>query len=164
MGYRYLIKDCNTEFNWSILEEYSLPNVIHENEWHTIDVRIDMLNDVSGECKPSYERKMKIYFYVDGKLKLISKELPEFNFRALNDLKEKQEGVPFNISLGGGTQGLAEMITLNYMAYPEYVFPIEKHFAGTFIGELKTFKFYDCNVNYTEIQNNVEFEKNSIKN
>ncbi len=79
-------------------------------------------------------------------------------------MKEKQEGVPFNISLGGGTQGLAEMITLNYMAYPEYVFPIEKHFAGTFIGELKTFKFYDCNVNYTEIQNNVEFEKNSIKN
>lgn len=164
LGYRYLIKDCDAEFKWSIVEEYSAPNVVTEDEWHTIDVRIDMLNAVSGKCRPSYERKMKIYFYVDGKLKLISKELPEFNFRALNDLKEKQEGVPFNISLGGGTQGLAEMITLNYMAYPEYVFPIEKHFAGTFIGELKTFKFYDCHVNYTEIQNNVEFEKNSIKN
>lgn len=163
LGYRYLIKDCNAEHNWSIVEEYSKPNIILKDEWHVIDVRIDVLNTISGNCKPLTNRKMKIYFYVDGKLKLISKELPEFDFKALNDLKEKQEGVPFNISLGGGTQGLAEMITLNYMAYPEYVFPIEKNFAGSFIGELKTFKFYDCHMNYSEIQNNVNFEKNSIE-
>lgn len=163
IGYRYLIKDCNSKDKWSIVEEYSVPSVINEDVWHVIDVKIVMLNSVKSDCKPYNKRKMKIYFYVDGKLKLISQELPELDFRALNDLKEKQEGVPFNISLGGGTQGLAEMITLNYMSYPEYVFPIEKYFAGSFIGELKSFKFYDCYMNYSEIQNNVEFEKNSIK-
>lgn len=164
IGYRYLIKDCNDEKKWKVIEEYSTENIISNDEWYTIDVRIDMINNVDMDCRRYKNRKMRIYFYINGKLKLISKELPEFDFRGLNDLKEKQEGVPFNISLGGGTQGLAEMITLNYMAYPEYVFPIEKNFAGSFIGELKTFKFYDCYMNYNEIQNNVEFENNSIKN
>ena len=47
---------------------------------------------------------------MNGKLVLISKELPTFNFRELNDTPDKQEGVPFNISVGGGTQGLSDVI------------------------------------------------------
>ena len=80
-------------------------------------------------------------------------------FKMLNDLEEKQEGVPFNISIGGGTQGLSEVVYLNYMKLPEYVLPLEKEFGGSFIGWLKSFKFYNCLLNYQEILGNYNFTK-----
>lgn len=164
IGYRYLTINCNKENKIDIIEEYSSIGLVKENEWCTIDVRIKMdttLNNI--ECSKNSKRKMVFYFYINGFLKFISKELPEFNFKQLTDIKEKQEGVPYNISLGGGTQGLCDMITINYQKIPEYVLPLEENFAGTFIGELKSFKFYNCALNYSEIVNNVEFEKNSIE-
>ena len=103
--------------------------------------------------------KMQIYIYVNGKLVLVSKELPILNLKMLNDLPQKQEGVPFNISLGGGTQGLAETVYLNYLKLPEYVLPLEKEFGGSFIGYIKTFRFYTCPLNYTEIFENYNFNK-----
>ena len=96
-----------------------------------------------------------MYIYVNGNLVLVSKELPEFRFRELDDAKEKQETVPFNISLGGGTQGLAEGIWLNYFEKPDYRFPLERDFCGTFIGDIKSFKFYNCFLDYNSINDNV---------
>jgi hypothetical protein len=93
-------------------------------------------------------------FYVNGKLKYVSKELPRINLRALNDLYEKQEGVPYNISIGGGTQGLAETIQYNYMLNPTRVYPIEKYFAGSFIGYISSFKIYNCFLEQKIIENN----------
>ena len=49
---------------------------------------------------------MKLYFYVNGFLVFISKELDEFNFRELNDTYQKKEGVHYSISLVVGKQGL----------------------------------------------------------
>ena len=91
---------------------------------------------------------MKLYFYVNGFLVFISKELDEFNFRELNDTYQKQEGVPYSISLGGGTQGLLESILPDYYNTPDYIFPIEKDFCGTFLGDIKSFKIIDGNVNF----------------
>ena len=97
---------------------------------------------------------MKIMFYVDGKLVFITKELPKINLRKLNELDEKQEGVPFNISIGGGTQGLAETITGNYMDNPYRTYPLEQSFAGSFIGRMKTFSFYADTFDFGRINNN----------
>ena len=102
---------------------------------------------------------MKIYIYVNGYLKFVSKELPEFNFRALDTVKEKQEGVPFNISVGGGTQGLCDSVWLDYWKAFEKILPIEKHFAGTFIGDIKVFRFYTCKMAYAEIRNNWLYDR-----
>ena len=102
---------------------------------------------------------MRIYFYVNGKLCLISKKLPIIELRGLNDLRDKQIGVPYNISIGGGTQGLCDVIYLNYRKLPEYVLPLEKEFAGTFIGYVKSFKIYNCILNMTELKENINFEK-----
>ena len=52
------------------------------------------------------------------KLIFCNKELPKLDLRHLKEEKRKQEGVPFNISLGGGTQGLCETILPNYMLEP----------------------------------------------
>lgn len=163
IGYRYLTYKCEDDKKIDVVEEFTKPGIISNDKWHTIDVSILTNHANKYMCENMRNGKMKLLFYVDGKLKLVSKELEELKLKGLNDIKEKQESVAFNISLGGGTQGLADMISLNYMKYPEFVFPLEKYFAGTFIGEIRSFKFYDCKLNYNEISNNVEFEENYIK-
>lgn len=149
IGYRYLIRDCDSEIKWYKIEsEFSPANIVKKDEWFTVHVQI---NKVVPD-------KMKLVFYVNGKLCLISKELPIINLRALNDLDDKQETVPYNISIGGGTQGLCDVIYLNYRKTPEYVLPLEKEFAGSFIGYLSSFKMYNCSLNLNEINENYKFE------
>ena len=109
------------------------------------------------------KRKMKIYVYVNGYLKFISKLLPEFDFRELNEIFEKQEGVPFNISVGGGTQGLCDSVFVDYNMAFEKILPIEQNFAGTFIGDIKSFRFYTCPLEYTEIKNNFLYDNTVLK-
>lgn len=162
IGYRYFIYDCDSENKYSILEETSFSGLVKENEWNTVNVKFSILNGSIDDCgKPVGKRKMKIMFYVNGLLKFISKELPEFNFRELNTVAEKQEGVPFNISIGGGTQGLCDSVWLDYNHDFEKILPIEKYFAGTFIGDIKSFKFYTCKLQSSQIKNNTLY---NIKN
>lgn len=153
LGYKYIVRDCDSETkNYKIEKEFSRP-IIQDYKWHTIHVKITPINNSS----------MRIAFYSDGKLCLLSKELPLLQLKQLNDLKDKQIGVPFNISLGGGTQGLCDVIYLNYRKLPEYILPLEKEFAGTFIGFLKSFKMYNCILRIDEIRENYNFEAISIK-
>lgn len=154
--YRYGITDCETDSKYKVETEVSKPNLIPMDEWVTINVRFFILNSNNAECGTKIgKRKMKMYIYVNGNLVLVSKELPEFRFRELNDEKERQETVPFNISLGGGTQGLADGIWLNYYDKPDYVFPLEQDFCGSFLGDIKSFKFYNCFMDYEAINDNV---------
>ena len=101
-------------------------------------------------------------FYVNGRLVMVSKEIPTFNFRELKDTLDKQEGVPFNISLGGGTQGLCDVIYYDYKKTPDKVLTLEKEFGGSFIGYFKSFKMYDCMLNFSEITQNYMVEKSNI--
>jgi hypothetical protein len=38
--------------------------------------------------------------------------------------------------------------------------PLEKEFAGSFIGYLKHFRFYSCPLSFTEIRENLKYDKN----
>ena len=129
IGYRYLVKDCEVEYK--IIEEYSKPNIINYDKWMDVSVMFKKLN-VST---------MKVYIYVNDKLKFISKELPLLNLREINEYKTKQEGVPYNISLGGGTMGLCNSLWTNYYDNFDYILPLEKYFAGSFLGDIKFFSF-----------------------
>lgn len=151
IGYRYLVLDCESENNFSIIEGYSVDGVIKDNEWSVVNVKIDASYNV-----------MKLRFYVNGRLIYITKELPKLDLRKLNEVDEKQEGVAFNISLGGGTQGLIDTILPNYMLDPYRVYPLEKYFAGTFIGYLKSFKFYNCIMEHMYINNNFRYEMDKL--
>ena len=156
IGYRYSVLDCEAENeqHYAVREEYSKPGVVKIDEWNKIVVKIAILNPMvsNGKYLNKGHRKMKLYFYVNGFLVFISKELDEFNFRELNDTYQKQEGVPYSISLGGGTQGLLESILPDYYNTPDYIFPIEKDFCGTFLGDIKSFKIIDGNVNFFAIK------------
>ena len=155
IGYRMLTMDCDKEGRdkTSIIEGYSFENVIPDCEWAVVTVRMMFTFG-----------KMKLMFYVNGKLVYITKDLPMIDLKALNDLYEKQEGVPYNISLGGGTQGLAETILQNYMLNPTRVYPLEKNFAGTFIGYISSFKIYNCFMEHMIINHNYKYENNRLKN
>lgn len=153
ISYRYFITDCDAENFMSVIEETSNPNILTKDKWHTVNIKIRLLNYDNSECYVSNGKGiMKIYIYVDGFLKFISKELPEIVLKPLDDVDEKQEGVPYNISIGGGSQGLMDMIDINYYKIYEYILPIEKYFAGTFLGDIEIFKFYDYPLSFYNIQ------------
>lgn len=157
IGYKYFVNKCKE--NDFIESGVSGDNVINFNEWNTINVKIKVFGGDVDECGvPFVQRNMKIYFYVNGLLKYISKELPEFDFRQLNDIKEKQEGVPFNISIGGGTLGLVDSVIKiddEEMSFedPKY---LSSEFNKRFYGDFKTFKFYNGPLTITEIRNNYQ--------
>ena len=163
IGFRYLIKDCDSETGYSVKEDSTYSGLVSSNEWHTVNVMFWIVRGTVDECGvPFGERKMRISIYIDGYLKYISKELPEFNFRELDDVYSKQEGVPFNISVGGGTQGLCDSVWVDYNRAFDKILPIEQNFAGTFVGDIKSFKFYTCPLEYNEIKSNYLFEKNRL--
>lgn len=163
IGYRYFIKDCDSETHYTVIEENSFPGIIVKDSWNTVNVKFAILNGSLNDCgKPNGARKMKIFIYVNGYLKFISKEMPEFNFRQLNTAAEKQEGVPYNISVGGGTQGLCDSVWLDYDKAFEKILPIEENFAGTFIGDIRVFRFYPCKLQYSNIKSNALYNQKHL--
>ncbi len=68
-----------------------------------------------------------------------------------------QEGVPFNISYGGGTQALYESVYLDPNKSVSGV--LDKFFAGTFEGGVKSIEMYSTPLYTTEIR---EFIKNNL--
>jgi hypothetical protein len=70
------------------------------------------------ECEP--QRTGKLIFYVNGRAIWIIHEFPEYYFSALSNDKEKQIGVPYSISWGGGSFGLKNSWHYDYQTYVLY--------------------------------------------
>lgn len=123
-------------------------------------------------------RKGRLKIYINGKIFYTIEDFEEIIPRALNTDKEKQVGVPFNISWGGGTQGLRENLTFSSTTIPDgpYIqdpecFPtndltattfnglttnilIEQNFAGTFEGGISQFRMYVEPLSAPEVKHN----------
>lgn len=152
IGFKYLIKDCESDKTYSIFKQFSIKNIIKNDVWYNIHIKIIPSNKYTKYYDNS---TCKILIYVNKKLVLVSDDIKMPNFRKLKEIKYKQEGVPFNISLGGGTQGLCDVIYLNYRELPDKIYPVEKEFGGSFIGYIKKFKIFDCNLSYNQIKDYV---------
>lgn len=155
IGYRFLGFDCDSEEDDKtvIYSGSSFPGVIKEDEWCVVNVKV----------KGGLDDTMKLMFYVNGRLVYVTKDIPKIHLHALNETEEKQEGVAYNISLGGGTQGLADTVQVsNYMAEPDKVYPLEKYFGGSFIGYMTAFRFYNCSMESGYIRNNYEYETKNL--
>jgi hypothetical protein len=126
-----------------------------------------------------FYRRGKLKLYVNGRHFETFDNFEEIIPRGLYGHKETQVGVPFNISWGGGTQGLHENLVFSaipqtfcgeYIQDPE-LFPdnilsgtslsglttnilLEKYFAGTFDGAISTFHMYAKPLSVPEIQHN----------
>jgi hypothetical protein len=125
-------------------------------------------------------------FYVNGKLFMVVENFEEIIPRLLNVEKEKQIGVGYNISIGGGTQGLHDNLTfsggcpiglsgLQYQQDPECLtnydlehtiysglttqIRLEELFGGSMIGDISAFRMYAEPLNAAQIKHNFKILK-----
>lgn len=165
IGYRRLVVTATCENNVTttavtVEESYSSSGVVSDDIWTMISIRWvadETLDDCELNWRPS--RKGKLMFYINGKLKFIVKDFDEFIARRLSEHRDKQLTVPFNISLGGGSQGLLESMTFDGQDPNDLSSQIQNNFAGTFMGDISQFRFYICNLDYCKISNNFEQEE-----
>jgi len=66
------------------------------------------------------QRSGDLIFYVNGRANWIIKDFPEFYFKSILNNKEKQIGVPYSISWGGGSFGLKHSWHYDYQTYSLY--------------------------------------------
>jgi hypothetical protein len=103
----------------------SLIDTSHTKVDPTSTLQIDIVNLNEQWLIEQNYRKGRLKIYINGKIFYTIKDFEEIIPRALNTDKEKQVGVPFNISWGGGTQGLRENLTFNPKPACDVVFGIE---------------------------------------
>ena len=133
------------------------------------------------------KRRGLLKIYVNGFLFMVIEDFEEIIPHELNTEKEKQLGVPYNISFGGGTQGLRESLVFSgcsgltgpYIQDPELMsneslegnddpgisainskMIMESNFGGTFMGGISQFRMYTKSLSSAEIQHNFRNLKN----
>ena len=165
IGYRLLTfsATCSDEITVSgvtIEEGYSQSGMVSNDVWTHIAIRfVADLTYETCELKNKPRRKGRLMFYVNSKLKYVVNNFDEFIAKRLIDDKTKQQGVPFNISIGGGSQGLIDSQTFDGPDPSDMKQLIETNFGGTFIGSISKFRFYDDKLCYCTIQDNYNIEK-----
>lgn len=155
IGYRKMTVtgDCyNNKYRitGTVMEEgYSEPNIIPTGDsWNHIVVTY-----TPGGSKNTLPAGT-LKFWVNGLVKYRVENFIGLQLRALNEWSDKQIGVPFNMSWGGGTQGLAESQTFGGPDYNDRNMLLQTNFAGSFEGELSQLRFYDKTLDVLEIRNN----------
>jgi hypothetical protein len=129
----------------------------------------------------------RLKIYINGRIFYTIEDFEEVIPRPLDTDKEKQVAVPFNMSWGGGTQGLHENLTLSactattvgdYIQDPE-CFPenilsgttlnklkthilLEENFGGTFDGGISQFRFYTEPLSSPEVKHNFKLLRDTF--
>lgn len=132
-------------------------------------------------------RMGRLKIFINGRIFYTIEDFEEVIPRGLSTDKEKQVAVPFNMSWGGGTQGLHENLTLSactatneglYIQDPE-CFPenilsattlnklrthilLEENFGGTFDGGISQFRFYTEPLSAPEVKHNFKLLKDTF--
>ena len=159
------------------------PPITQELDYDPATVEVVEMNERWLEEK-NY-RLGTLKFYVNGKLFLVVNGFEEIIPRPLNTLRETQIGVAYNISLGGGTQGLHDNLTvtgcatsltgMTYQQDPECSptevldetsysglttnIKLEEYFGGSFYGDISAFRMYTEPLNGSQIRHNFKLLK-----
>jgi hypothetical protein len=162
------------------------PPITREQPYDPASTEVVTFNDMWTE-----EQKYRLgtlKFYVNGKLFMVAENFEEIIPRLLNVEKEKQIGVGYNISIGGGTQGLHDNLTfsggcptdlsgLQYQQDPECLtnydlehtiysglttqIRLEELFGGSMIGDISAFRMYTEPLNAAQIKHNFKILKDT---
>jgi hypothetical protein len=160
------------------------PPLTHEKDYDPATTEVVKFNDLWME-EEKY-RLGTLKFYVNGKLFMVAEDFEEIIPRLLNTPKEKQIGVSYNISVGGGTQGLHDNLTFSggcpetvddivYQQDPECLtdydlehtiytgltthIKLEEIFGGSMIGDISAFRMYLEPLNASQIKHNYRILK-----
>jgi hypothetical protein len=166
----------------------SLITVPYTQSGATPAEQIDIVNLNEKWLIETNYRLGSLKLYVNGRLFYVINGFEEVIPRGLNTEKEKQIGVPFNLSWGGGTQGLRESLTfaecpttienLKYQQDPECMpnetlsgtslsaltthIYIEPQFGGSFDGAISQFRMYTEPLTYPEVIHNFDILKDNF--
>jgi hypothetical protein len=159
------------------------PPLTHEKDYDPATVEV--VNITERWVNEKNDRLGVFKFYVNGKLFLVVENFEEIIPRPLNTSRETQVGVAYNMSLGGGTQGLHDNLTvtgcsdslsgMTYQQDPECLttedldeteysgltthIRLEKYFGGSFFGDISAFRFYIEPLNGGQIRHNFRILK-----
>jgi hypothetical protein len=161
------------------------PPLTHELPYDPATTEIVTFNDNWTEGKKYRLGTLKIF--VNGKLFMVGENFEEIIPRLLNVEREKQIGVGYNISIGGGTQGLKDNLTfsggcpesisgITYQQDPECLtthdldntiysgltthIKLEEYFGGSMIGDVSAFRMYVEPLNASQVKHNFKILKN----
>jgi len=160
------------------------PPLTHELPYDPATTEIVHFNDRWTEEKKYRLGTLKLY--VNGKLFMVAENFEEIIPRLLDVQREKQIGVGYNISVGGGTQGLKDNLTfsggcpesvsgITYQQDPECLtthdldhtiysglsthIKLEEYFGGSMIGDVSAFRMYTEPLNASQIKHNFRILK-----
>lgn len=151
------------------LVENESSKILRHTGWTLIDIVFKPYEIIQNYDETKYlcygRRLGDLIFYVDGRSFWKIKDFNEFYFKKLDNDKEKQLGVPFNISWGGGSFGLKH--SWHYSDYNKtdiiqdnnkQNLLIEQYFNSSYIGSIQKLRVYDNALNGSEILHNAIFE------
>ena len=148
-----------------IEESYSNIPILQnsDNKPIHISVTFDSQFPLETDCELKYAdfRKGTLSIFANGFLVYRNKKFNEIIPHHLDEDYRLQEGVPFNISFGGGTQALTESLKLDEDKIVDDL--LVKFFAGTFMGGITSIKMYSIPLYVTEIREDITKNYNNIQ-
>jgi len=147
-----------------IEESYTKTPIIDINGSEPLNICVVFNRDVlinGDKCSLKYIDYINgtLSIYINGFMVYSNSNFKEVIPNQLNEMKELQEGVPFNISFGGGTQGLLESIYLDGTKQTTGI--IDKLFTGSFLGSVKSIGMYSVPLYVTEIRDLISKKYNN---
>jgi hypothetical protein len=141
------------------------PNIISRIGWSLIDIVFTpdsiIQNYDPNKAQCYAQRKGTLSIYINGGLFWGISDFDEFYFRGLKNDDEKQLGVPYNISWGGGSFGLKHSLhytdfdktslTLDPSKYDQL---IEHNFNSSYIGNIQKLRIYNKALANNEVRQN----------
>lgn len=168
------IKYKYIDVNGSLIQNES-PNAISRVGWTIIDIVFKPYDIINGynpllyQCYP--RRKGDLIIYINGRRFWKVVDFDEFYFRGLTTGKEKQLGVPYNITWGGGSFGLKHSWHYNNFDKNQLIQDssknelfIEKYFNSPFIGNIQKLRVYDIALESNEVLHNAFIESTNNTN
>ncbi len=152
----FIIKSCAsnpvTQTGWTQITITFTPNEKIRNFDEVLD------------CAPA--RDGRLVTYVNGRKFWDIQDFPEFWFKPMDTAPDKQIGVPYVISWGGGSYGLK--YSYNYPVdtgstiYEQNInnseLLIESNFNGSFTGGIQILRFHSCALNFAEVKHNFKID------
>ena len=187
-GLGLIVKDTYTATTANNSVSLIEPPLTHEPVYDPASTEIVTFND-NWTAEEKY-RLGTLKIYVNGRLFMVAENFEEIIPRLLNVQKEKQIGVGYNISLGGGTQGLKDNLTfsggcpdsisgITYQQDPECLttydldntiysglttqIKLEEYFGGSMIGDISAFRMYTEPLNASQIKHNFRLLKDRYR-
>lgn len=138
------------------------PNIIKKLGWTIINIVFKPYSEIN---KFDDRRKGDLIIYINGRKFWKITDFNEFYFTEINNDKEKQIGVPYNISWGGGSFGLKH----SYHFFNDTIvkdttkdnLTIEKYFNSSYLGNIQKLRVYDRALDSNEVLQNAMFEANN---